>query len=109
MLQETTLGDLERVWRSPNRKLQLGEQVRERAQMIFVAVRQEDAVQALALCQEPAEVRMPNVDADVVVGESGAAIDDHDAPCLLQREAVHADLAEASERNDANALGRLSR
>ena len=45
---------------------------------------------------------MPNVDAHVVVGESGAAIDDHDAAGLLQREAVHADFPEASEGNDAN-------
>ena len=74
--------------------------------MIFVTVGEEDAADALPLGQEPAEVWMPNVDADVVVGERGTAVDDHDAVCLLESEAVHANLPEAAEGDDANSIRR---
>ncbi len=113
MFQETPLGDLERVRRSPNRQLELGEQVGKRAQMVFVAVGQKDSVQALTLREKPAEVRMPNVDAHVVVGEGSAAIDDHDAAGLLEREAVHADLPQPRggrfESDRALNLGKIAR
>ncbi len=105
VLVQATTRDLERVRRAPHRQLELREQVRQRADVIFVAVRQEDAVHAITLFDQPAEIRMPNVDAHVVVGEGGAAIDDHDAVLLLERKAVHADLPQASEGDDPNPIG----
>src|SRR6478735_8897523 len=106
MFEQATLGKLQRMGRPPNWKLELTQQVRQGTQMIFMAVRQKHPVHTLTLRKEPTEVRMPDVDAHVVVGEGGAAIDDHDAARLLQGEAVHANLPQATEGDDANQIGR---
>src|SRR5690606_40094549 len=46
---------------------------------------------------------LDHVHAYVVIGKGDAAVDHEDLPVLLQREAVHPDLAQATERNEAHA------
>ena len=69
--------------------------------MVFVAVRQEHAAHLLLALEQVAEVGMQELDAVIVLGEGDAAVDDEQALLRLQGEAIHADLAEAAERDDA--------
>ena len=47
------------------------------------------------------EIGVHDVDAEPAVVERDAAVDEHDLAALLERQAVHADLAEAAEGDDA--------
>jgi len=66
--------------------------------MCPLAVRDDDAEDAAAERLERLEIRMHDVDAEPAVVERHAAIDDDDLTALLERHAVHPDLAEAAER-----------
>lgn len=64
----------------------------------------EHAVHALPALDQPGEIRVEHVDAVIVLGEAGPAVDDDDAVLLLDGEAVHPDLAEPTERHETNAI-----
>jgi hypothetical protein len=66
--------------------------------VIFVTVRDDDPAYPIAVALECAKVGMHDVDAETAVVKGNAAIDDEDLAVLLEREAVHADLAKAAER-----------
>ena len=80
----------------------MAQQEGERADVVLVAVGEEDRPHLLAPLDEPGEVGGDDVDAERLVGEEDAAVDDRDPAGGLDGEAVHAHLAEAAERDDAD-------
>ena len=67
--------------------------------MIFVPVGHEDAGQVIGV--ERGEVGVDDVDAQAAVVEGDPAVDHQHFALLLEREAVHPDLAETAEGEDA--------
>ena len=65
-------------------------------------MREEHAGQALTVLQHVVEVRVNDVDAQVVLWKRGAAVDDHRAALVLDHEAVHADFPEATQGDESN-------
>jgi len=85
------------VHRDP-RRLQ---QIRQRADVVFVTVREHDAAEALALGERVGEVRDDVVDSrQLVVGEHEAAVDGDDVIAAFDEHHVQPDLAETSERDE---------
>ena len=84
----------------------LAEQVRERADVILVAVRQEDGANRLATLGEIREVGEDQVDPEVLVArEREPGVDDQRGPVGLEYGHVLADLTEAAERDDSGTSG----
>ena len=80
----------------------LAQDVRQRAGVVLVAVRDEDRAQVLAVLDDVADVRDDEVDAEHVLGrEHEAAVDGDDVVAVLEQHHVLADLAETAERDDA--------
>ena len=89
----------------------LAQQVRQRADVVLVAVREDDARDALVA--QVAEVGQDEVDAEVLVArEREPGVDDDDLAAVLVDGHVLADLAEAAERDDpkrrSSTLSRMS-
>ena len=81
-------------------RLDLAQHVRQRADVILVAVREDDREQRPVL--EVGEVRQDEIDAEVLVPREREACVDQDAlPVELVQGHVLADLAEPAERDDA--------
>ena len=74
----------------------------QRADVVLVPVGDHDASDARAEAVERREVGVDDVDPEAAVVERDAAVDEQSFAALLDRHAVHADLAEASERKDAD-------
>ena len=91
----------EGVGRRPDRDVVLLQEIGQRADMVFMGVRHEDARDATSKRLERAEVGVNDVDPEAAAVERDAAVDEeHPAP-LLEGEAIHADFAEPPERTDA--------
>jgi hypothetical protein len=81
--------------------LDLPHQVRQRADVVLVAVRQDDGADRAGAVTEVGEVGQDEIDAEVLVPrERQAGVDDDDVPPALVDGHVLADLAEAPERDD---------
>src|SRR4029079_5607490 len=93
----------------PHRNVHGGKQIRQGADVVLVAVRQEHAAHPVGALDEPGEIRMHDIHAEVIVGELHAAVDDEDVLPLLDRETIHAHLAEAAEGDEADPGGSLLR
>ena len=77
-----------------------GEQEGEGADVVLVAVRQDDAVDRAAVVEE-LHVGDDDVDAEVLgAGEHHAGVDDETVPAVAVDHQVHPELAEAAERDD---------
>ena len=77
--------------------------VGQRADVIFVAVREDDGVDAAGCLAQVGEVGEHEVDArHLVAREREPAVDQDAALALLDHAEVVADLAQATERDDAN-------
>jgi len=88
----------ERELRSPDGDVEFGEHPGNRADMIFVAVREDDAAHALAVLDEIRNVGDYDVDAEQLgFREHQAGVDDDDVIAKAHGHAVHTELAEASE------------
>ena len=98
VLAEPLADEAERVGRRPDGHVVPLEEVGERADVVLVAVRDDDAREALPEALERREIRVDDVDAEPAVVERDAAVDEQHVAALLDRHAVHADLAEAAER-----------
>ena len=59
---------------------------------------------ALPAGLEPGEVRVDDVHTELAVGEHHPAVDDDDVALVLEREAIHADLAETAEGDDVQGV-----
>ena len=67
-----------------------------------MTVGHEDAPDAAAVSFERREIGVDDVDPEAAVVEGHAAVDEQDLAPLLERQAVHPDLAQAAERHDAD-------
>ena len=84
-----------------SRDADLAQQVRQRADVVLVRVREHDA-RAPSRVAEVREVGQHEVDAEVLVArEREPGVDDDRSPARLVDGHVLADLAEAAERDDA--------
>ena len=80
-----------------------------RADVVLVAVREHDASTSSRRSRMDVEVGQDQVDAGLVVlGEEHAAVDDEQPAVVLEDGHVAADLAEAAERDDAQAARRAA-
>ena len=81
------------------------QQVRHGADVILVRVREHERLDLVEPAFEGGEVRQDQVDAGLVVlGEQHAAVDDEQPAGVLEDGHVAADLAEAAERDQAQAV-----
>ena len=79
--------------------LPLAEEVRRRADVVLVAVGEDERLDVVEPVPDRLEVGEDQVDARVVLlGEEHAAVDDEQAAVVLEDRHVAADLAEAAER-----------
>jgi hypothetical protein len=78
-----------------HRHVEPAEQIRDRADVVLVAVRDDQTRDAVI--GERFEVGMNDVDTEASVVEGHPAIDDEHLAALLEREAIHANLAQAAE------------
>ena len=75
--------------------------------MVFVRVREDERLDFVEAALQVAEVRQDQVHAGLVrVGEQHAAVDEEQPSAVLEDRHVAADLAEAAERDDAQAVTR---
>src|ERR1044072_3790363 len=87
--------------RTVNRNVELLEQVRQRAEMIFVAVRQNDGGDVVAVLVEKTKVRNGNVDAvSRLFRKAHPGVENQHLIAVTNRHAVHSKLADAAEWND---------
>jgi hypothetical protein len=81
--------------------VKLGEDPGEATDMVFVAVGEDDAADESAVFNEIANVGDDDVDAEeLLFGEHEAGVNDDDVVAEAEGEAVHAELAESTERDD---------
>ena len=108
MLVELRLHERERERRRDDRvDVDLAQEVRQPADVVLVAVREDDRADAPAL-QVP-DVREQQVDAEVLVArEREPGVDDDDLVADLVDGHVLADLAEAAERDDPERVAHRS-
>jgi hypothetical protein len=90
---------------SPNRNVELLEQVGQGTNMVLVSVRDDNPADALAMFEEIVEARSSNVDAQAVAWKGHTTVDEDDSLAALERQAVHADLAQASKRDQLQVCG----
>jgi hypothetical protein len=82
------------------------EEVRHRADVVLVAVREDDAHDVVEAVRDGGEVGEDQVDARLVLlGEEHAAVDDEDLAVDLERGHVAPDLAQAADGRDAQGAG----
>ncbi len=81
-----------------DRHVQLGQHPRQRADVVFVAVRQHDGAHVLAVLEQVAEIRNDDVDAEQLgFGKHQSGIDDDDVVTPANGHAIHAEFAESAE------------
>ena len=106
MLLEPLADQREGVGGRPHGHRDAVQEVRQRADVVFVTVGDHHAEELVDALLEVVEHRVDHVDATLTVGERNAAIDDQDAVGRLEGEAVHADLAESPEGYDTHVTHR---
>ena len=101
-LFQTFFRQSERQLRTDNRReTELRQNVRERADVVEVTVRDEDAANAVLLAFEEGDVRNHKIDAKhVVLGELQTAIDDDDVFAIKDRGHISPDFFLSAERYD---------
>ena len=83
----------------------LAQQERHRADVVLVGVGEHDGLDVAEPISDGAEVRQDQIDARLVgLREEHPAIDDQQSPGVLENGHIATDLAEAAERDDAQAL-----
>ena len=91
------------------RDVEIAEDVGKRADVIFVAVRENNAADMLAILFEVGDVGDDEVDAkEFGVGKHHAGVDDEDIVAKTQDQHVHTKFAETTERNNGKRLIRLA-
>jgi predicted dinucleotide-binding enzyme len=108
---ELRLDERERERRADEGNVGLAlEQVGHAADVVFVAVREENADDVVEAVEDDLDVGQDQVDARLRrLGEEHADVDDEDLAVELERGHVAADLAESAVRNDAHRVAREGR
>ena len=106
VLVELRLDEPERQLRRQHaRHRHFAQDVRQRADVVLVRVREQDGLDVARVVLQVREVGKDEVDAEVLVAREREPGVDEDAATLgLVQRHVLADLAEAAERDDADAL-----
>ena len=107
-LAQFGLGECQREARAVERDVRSqSQQEGQGADVVLVAVREDDRIDVVEPILDGGEVREDEVDARLgLLGEEHAAVHDEEPPGVLEDGHVAADLAEAAERDDAHrALG----
>ena len=87
----------------------LPQEERDGADVVLVAVREDDALDVVEAVPDGREVRQDQVDSGLLLlGEEHSAVDDQQPAAVLEDRHVAADLAEAAERGDAQAALRAA-
>ncbi len=99
----------QRETRSVHRNIQIAQDVGQRANVIFVAVRQHNGPDVRAILLQIRDIRNHQIDAQKFrFGEHHARVDDDDVVTEPQRHHVHAEFAEAAERNGGEGMRGLT-
>ncbi len=100
VLVELVFRQPERKARRVNRHIEFFQDVRQRAQMIFVAVGEDDRSDLVAKLFEDFEIGNTDIDAiDALFGKAHAGIDNDHLVAKAEQRAVHPKLADAAEGN----------
>jgi lysozyme len=109
VLIELAFRQAEREARSINRNIELLQDVRQRTEMIFVSVGENDRSNLVAILFEDLKVRNANVDAiDALFGKPHAGVDNDHLVAITQQRAIHPKLADAAEGDDFQDIRHLS-
>jgi len=100
MLIKLAFRQRQREMRSVDRNIELFQNVRQRAQMIFMTVREHDRRDLFAVLFKDFEIGNANINAiDALFGKAHARIDDNHLVAKAQERAIHPKLANAAEGN----------
>ncbi len=92
-----------------NGDVEIAEDVGEGADVIFVAVRENDGADVLAILLEIGDVGNDEVDAEKLgFGEHHAGVNDENVVTETKHHHVHAEFAETAERDRCEGLRRLT-
>jgi len=101
VLIQLALRQTERETRSVNRHVESLQDVRQRAQVIFVPMRKDDRGNLVAILFQDLEIRNADIDAiDALFGKAHARIDDYHLVAKAHQRAIHPKLADAAEGDD---------
>ena len=96
----------QREFGAPDRHIQFGKNPRQRANVVFVAVGQNDAAHPLAVLDQVGDVGNDDVHAQQFgFGEHQSGVDDDDVVAPAHGHAVHAEFAKAAERHEMEFSG----
>ena len=105
-LSEFVVDHAEGERRAEDRQRQVGQQVRQRTDVVLVGVCRDDGVDPVSVLDQIRQIREDGVDSrEVVTTEHLAAIEDDDASFGLDGRTVPADLAEPAEERDRDRCG----
>ena len=91
----------QREFGAPDGHVEFGENPGQGADVIFMAVGENDSAHALAVLDEIGDVGDHDIDAEQFgFGEHQSGVDDDDVVSPADGHAVHAELAEAPQRDD---------
>jgi hypothetical protein len=100
VLLQPAVDQSERKGGAVDRNVDLGKEVRDGADVVFVAVREDDRPDVLLQFLEVRQVGHDQVDAEQLgVGEHHPAVDDQDVVGVPDGRHVHAELAQSAQRN----------
>ena len=87
--------------RTVNRDVEFLEDVRQRAEVIFVTMRQDNGRDVVTILFEKIEIWNTDIDAvSSFFGESHARVEDDHLILITHRHTIHPKLADTAERND---------
>ena len=101
MLIKLAFRQRKREMRSVDRNIELFQNVRQRAQMIFMTMREHDRRDLLAVLFKDFEIGNANINAiDALFGKAHAGIENQHLVAIAHQRAVHPELADAAEGNN---------
>ena len=104
MLAQLVLDEAERQPAPVNRRGNLGQDVGQRSDMVFVAVGQQKAEHLFLPLGQVGDIRQHQVDAEhLLFGEHQAGVDHDDLLVVFENHHVAPDLAQSPERDGAQA------
>ena len=100
VLLQLVLHQAHREAAAVDRNVQVGKDERQRADVIFVAVREEDGFDFAFVFEQEADVGNDDIDAEqFVVRKHDAGVDDDDGSAAAERHHVHSEFAETAQGN----------
>ena len=101
VLFKPPLHQRQRERRAVNREVQLRQQKRNAADVVFMPVRQDQAADLLPVFFQVCEIGRDDIDAEQFrIGKHHARIDDDDVIAVTDGHRVHAELAQSAQRHD---------